>query len=329
MKKIFSKKNLLWLLAIITVFLVIQWLIDIRIITPYYRTIVYWICIYIILAVGLNIIIGITGQLSLGHAGFMSIGAYSAAIALRSMPTLTGLFIGMGIGILLSVVVSIVVAIPTLRLKGDYLAIATLGFSEIIRIVILNMQITNGASGISNIKNLVSWPLLFFFVVVAVVLSANFKNSAIGRACISIKEDEIASEAMGINTTKYKVMAFIYGATLASVAGSLYATTYYVVKPEAFGVATSINILIIVVFGGMGSLTGSIIATNFIGITNMLLQSLAEVRMIIYALILIVVMIFRPQGLLGTKELAVNLFFKGQMPKLNPVIKKKPKEEEQ
>lgn len=307
MKNFFNKKNLTSLVMFAVVYVVLDFLIANRILTPYYRTVVYWIGIYIILSLSLNIIIGITGQLSLGHAGFMSIGAYSAAIVLIANPTMTGLFIGMAIGVVITLVVSFIVAMPTLRLKGDYLAIATLGVGEIIRIIILNMTITNGASGISNIKMLMSWPLIFGFVVLAIILTSNFKKSAIGRACVAIKEDEIAAEAMGINTTKYKVIAFMFGAALASVAGSLFATTYYVVKPETFGVNTSINILIIVVFGGMGSLSGSLIATIFIGLINILLQPYAEWRLISYALVLIIVMIFRPQGLLGSKELAVNV----------------------
>jgi branched-chain amino acid transport system permease protein len=307
MKNLLNKKNLVSLILLVIIFFVFDYLIKARIITPYYRTVLYWMGIYIILSLGLNIIIGITGQLSLGHAGFMSIGAYSAAVVLASNPTITGLFIGMGVGILLTMLVSFIVAMPTLRLKGDYLAIATLGVGEIIRIVILNMSITNGASGISNIKMLMSWPLLFGFVVLTIFLTNNFKQSAIGRACIAIKEDEIAAEAMGINTTKYKVMAFMFGAVLASLAGSLFATTYYVVKPETFGVNTSINILIIVVFGGMGSLSGSVISTIFIGFVNMALQPYAEMRLISYALVLIIVMIFRPQGLMGAKEVALNV----------------------
>lgn len=308
MKNILNRKNIISVIILVTIFFVFNYLISNRIITPYYRTVIYWVGIYIILGLGLNIIIGITGQLSLGHAGFMSLGAYSAAIILATNPTLTGLFIGMGVGILISLAVSFVVAMPTLRLKGDYLAIATLGVGEIIRIIILSMKITNGASGISNIKMLMTWPLLFSFVVLAMFLAINFKNSAIGRACISIKEDEIAAEAMGINTTKYKVIAFMFGAVLASVAGSLFAVTYYVVKPESFGVNTSINILIIVVFGGLGSLSGTIISTFFIGFVNMMLQPYAEMRMILYALVLIIVMIFRPQGLMGSKEVALNVF---------------------
>jgi branched-chain amino acid transport system permease protein len=308
MTSLFSKKNLLWVVFFVVVLVGVQFLIDVRIITPFQRLIIYGISIYIILGVSLNIIIGITGQLSLGHAGFMSIGAYSTAIVLRQNPTLTGLFIGMAVGFVISLVVSFLVAMPTLRLKGDYLAIATLGVGEIIRIVILNMQITDGARGISNIPNLISWPMMFVFVVLSVVLASNFKNSAVGRACIAIKEDEIAAESLGVNPVKYKVTAFMIGAIMASIAGALYATTYYVVKPETFGINTSINILIIVVFGGMGSLSGSVFAAIFIGFINMMLQRYAEVRAIIYPAILILVMIFRPQGLLGRKEVTIFTF---------------------
>ncbi len=313
MKNYLNKRNIITLVVMLVVFAVVQLLIQEKIITSYMRSNIYWIGIYIMLGLSLNMIIGITGQLSLGHAGFMSIGAFSAAVALKRAPSLTGLFIGIGIGILISLVVSFIVAVPTLRLKGDYLAIATLGVAEIIRIVLNNLSITGGASGISNIKMLMSWPLLYVFVVLTILLTHNFKNSAIGRACISIKEDEIAAEAMGINTTYYKVIAFMFGAALAAVAGALFSTTYYIVKPDSFGVNTSINILILVVFGGMGSLTGTIIATFLIGFVNIILQPYAELRMIMYALILIVVMIFRPQGLLGSQELSLKLLpnFKG------------------
>jgi branched-chain amino acid transport system permease protein len=308
-QSLFNKKNLTWLVIAVVVFVVVQLLINARIISPYYRVTLFWICIFAILGVSLNIIIGVTGQFSLGHAGFMSIGAYSAAVLLKMMPNYTGLAIGIVVGLIISFVISFIVAMPTLRLKGDYLAIATLGVGEIIRIIILNMTITNGASGISNIPFLINWPLMFVFTVLAIALSANFKNSAIGRACISIKEDEIASEAMGINTTKYKVTAFVFGALLASVAGALYATSYYVIKPETFGITNSINILVIVVFGGMGSLTGSVVAAIVLGIINIVLQPLAELRMIIYALALIGIMIFRPQGLLGTYEASLSSLF--------------------
>lgn len=313
----FLKKHYKLLILVLVWFLVlviVNALIDARIINAYYRSILYGIGINMILGVSLNLIIGLSGQLSLGHGGFMSIGAYSAAIVLRSNPNLIGLGLGILIGMLISLFVSYLVAVPTLRLKGDYLAIATLGVGEIIRIVILNLTITNGASGISNIRNLMSFPLMFVMVTIAIVLTLHFKYSKFGRAALSVKADELASEAMGVNVTQVKVLAFMCGALLAAVAGSLYATTYYVVKPETFGIDMSINILIIVVLGGMGSLSGSLLAAIFVGVVNMFLQSFGQVRMLVYAIILILVMIFRPEGLLGLDELSLktlrNRFFK-------------------
>ncbi|MBS3971519.1 MAG: branched-chain amino acid ABC transporter permease [Erysipelotrichia bacterium] len=313
----FLKKHYKLLILVLVWFLVlviVNALIDARIINAYYRSILYGIGINMILGVSLNLIIGLSGQLSLGHGGFMSIGAYSAAIVLRSNPNLIGLGLGILIGMLISLFVSYLVAVPTLRLKGDYLAIATLGVGEIIRIVILNLTITNGASGISNIRNLMSFPLMFVIVTIAIVLTLHFKYSKFGRAALSVKADELASEAMGVNVTQVKVLAFMCGALLAAVAGSLYATTYYVVKPETFGIDMSISILIIVVLGGMGSLSGSLLAAIFVGVVNMFLQSFGQVRMLVYAIILILVMIFRPEGLLGLDELSLktlrNRFFK-------------------
>jgi branched-chain amino acid transport system permease protein len=301
---------LVWFLVLV----IVNALIDARIINAYYRSILYGIGINMILGVSLNLIIGLSGQLSLGHGGFMSIGAYSAAIILRSNPNLMGLGFGIIIGILISLFVSYLVAVPTLRLKCDYLAIATLGVGEIIRIVILNLTITNGASGISNIRNLMSFPLMFVMVTIAIVLTLHFKYSKFGRAALSVKADELASEAMGVNVTQVKILAFMVGALLAAVAGSLYATTYYVVKPETFGIDMSISILIIVVLGGMGSLSGSLLAAIFVGVVNMFLQSFGQIRMLVYAIILILVMIFRPEGLLGLDELSIktlrNRFFK-------------------
>lgn len=304
-KSIFNKYTLYWLLFALALFGITEGLIAAKILRVYYQSILLLIGINIILAVGLNIIIGITGQFSLGHAGFMSIGAYSTAIALRYVDGYPGFALGLLIAVILTFIVSLLVAIPTLRLKGDYLAIATLGVAEIIRIIILNLEITNRAAGINNIDRLISVPTMFLYASIAVIFAVNFKRSAVGRACIGIKEDEIAAEAMGINTTRYKVTAFIFGAILAAFGGALYATTYAVVRPEFFGLAKSIDILVIVVFGGMGSLTGTIVAAFALGIINVLLQPLGDARMILYALALIAVMIFRPQGLMGTFEASI------------------------
>ena len=302
MKSQFTKRNLIWTIVVCVIFSIFQIAISGRMIPNTYQVAIITIGINIILALGLNLIIGFTGQFSLGHAGFMSIGAYSAAIVLAKMPNLTGLFVGMLVGMAITAVVALIVAIPTLRLRGDYLAIATLGFSEVIRIAIQNMEITGGAAGLSNIPKLTTFPLVFVFIVISVIVIHNFIRSSHGRACISAREDEIASESMGINTTKYKTLAFVIGAMLASIAGALYAAYFYVLKPTTFGFMKSIDILVIVVFGGMGSLSGSILAAIVLGIINLTLQSYSEIRMILYALAIIVIMVYRPQGLFGSKE---------------------------
>ena len=302
LKRYFSKTNLCWIALAAVVFTVVTVLINAGLLGSYYQITLYNICINIILAVSLNLIIGICGQFSLGHAGFMCIGAYSAAIMVKSMPNMGGFAIGIVIGLIISAIAALIVSIPTLRLRGDYLAIATLGFSEIIRIVVLNMEITNGAAGITGIPQLTSWPLLFIVMVLSIMIVTNFGRSRQGRACISIREDEIASEAMGVNTTKYKTLAFVIGAMLASVAGALYACNFFVIQPDLFNFNKSIDILVMVVFGGMGSMTGSVIAAAFIGVLNMLLQNFSSIRMVIYGVVLVAIMIFRPGGLLGTKE---------------------------
>ncbi len=310
LKRYFSKTNLCWIALAAVVFTVVTVLINAGLLGSYYQITLYNICINIILAVSLNLIIGICGQFSLGHAGFMCIGAYSAAIMVKSMPNMGGFAIGIVIGLIISAIAALIVSIPTLRLRGDYLAIATLGFSEIIRIVVLNMEITNGAAGITGIPQLTSWPLLFIVMVLSIMIVTNFGRSRQGRACISIREDEIASEAMGVNTTKYKTLAFVIGAMLASVAGALYACNFFVIQPDLFNFNKSIDILVMVVFGGMGSITGSLIAAVFIGILNTVLQSFSSIRMIIYGLALVGIMIFRPGGLLGTKEFTFSALFK-------------------
>lgn len=310
LKRYFSKTNLCWIALAAVVFTVVTVLINAGLLGSYYQITLYNICINIILAVSLNLIIGICGQFSLGHAGFMCIGAYSAAIMVKSMPNMGGFAIGIVIGLIISAIAALIVSIPTLRLRGDYLAIATLGFSEIIRIVVLNMEITNGAAGITGIPQLISWPLLFIVMVLSIMIVTNFGRSRQGRACISIREDEIASEAMGVNTTKYKTLAFVIGAMLASVAGALYACNFFVIQPDLFNFNKSIDILVMVVFGGMGSITGSLIAAIFIGILNTVLQSFSSIRMIIYGLALVGIMIFRPGGLLGTKEFTFSALFK-------------------
>ncbi|HEU8521155.1 TPA: branched-chain amino acid ABC transporter permease [Streptococcus pneumoniae] len=305
------KVNILWLLLLLAGYSLISVLVSVGVLNLFYVQILQQIGINIILAVGLNLIVGFSGQFSLGHAGFMAIGAYAAAIIGSKSPTYGAFFGAMLVGALLSGAVALLVGIPTLRLKGDYLAVATLGVSEIIRIFIINGgSLTNGATGILGIPNFTTWQMVYFFVVITTIATLNFLRSPIGRSTLSVREDEIAAESVGVNTTKIKIIAFVFGAITASIAGSLQAGFIGSVVPKDYTFINSINVLIIVVFGGLGSITGAIVSAIVLGILNMLLQDVASVRMIIYALALVLVMIFRPGGLLGTWELSLSRFFK-------------------
>ena len=305
------KVNILWLLLLLAGYGLISVLVSVGVLNLFYVQILQQIGINIILAVGLNLIVGFSGQFSLGHAGFMAIGAYAAAIIGSKSPTYGAFFGAMLVGALLSGAVALLVGIPTLRLKGDYLAVATLGVSEIIRIFIINGgSLTNGAAGILGIPNFTTWPMVYFFVVITTIATLNFLRSPIGRSTLSVREDEIAAESVGVNTTKIKIIAFVFGAITASIAGSLQAGFIGSVVPKDYTFINSINVLIIVVFGGLGSITGAIVSAIVLGILNMLLQDVASLRMIIYALALVLVMIFRPGGLLGTWELSLSRFFK-------------------
>lgn len=305
------KVNILWLLLLLAGYSLISVLVSVGVLNLFYVQILQQIGINIILAVGLNLIVGFSGQFSLGHAGFMAIGAYAAAIIGSKSPTYGAFFGAMLVGALLSGAVALLVGIPTLRLKGDYLAVATLGVSEIIRIFIINGgSLTNGAAGILGIPNFTTWQMVYFFVVITTIATLNFLRSPIGRSTLSVREDEIAAESVGVNTTKIKIIAFVFGAITASIAGSLQAGFIGSVVPKDYTFINSINVLIIVVFGGLGSITGAIVSAIVLGILNMLLQDVASVRMIIYALALVLVMIFRPGGLLVTWELSLSRFFK-------------------
>lgn len=301
--KVLTRNNLLILGGIILTFIIVQYLRTLNILTSFHEITLATICINIILAVSLNLVTGFTGQFSLGHAGFMSIGAYVCAIINMEMNSTAGFLVGILAGALAATIVGVLIGIPTLRLKGDYLAIATLGMAEIIRVVFLNLKITNGAAGLNGIPRFTNWFWLYLFTVITILIINNFLRSSYGRACISIREDEIAAEAMGINTTKYKVIAFAIGAFFAGIAGGLYSSYFYFIKPDIFGFLKSIDILVIVVLGGLGSVTGSIIAAILLALLTTFLQAFTAVRMIIYALLLVIIMLFRPQGLFGTKEI--------------------------
>ena len=304
------KVNVLWLALILAGYLLITVLAGGGILNAFHLQILEEIGINIILAVGLNLIVGFSGQFSLGHAGFMAIGAYAVAIIGTKSPTYLAFFGAMIIGALIAGLVALGVGIPTLRLKGDYLAIATLGVSEIIRILIVNGGDVTNAAGILSIPGFTSWQMVYVFVVITTLFTLNFLRSPLGRNTLSVREDEIAAESVGVNTTKAKVVAFVFGAVTASIAGALKAGFIGAVVPKDYSFTNTINVLIIVVFGGLGSMTGTIIAAIVLGVLNMLLQEFSSIRMIIYSLALILVMIFRPGGLLGTWELQLSRFLK-------------------
>ncbi|TDT66973.1 amino acid/amide ABC transporter membrane protein 2 (HAAT family) [Hypnocyclicus thermotrophus] len=269
------------------------------------------ITINIILAVSLNVINGLMGYLSLGHAGFMAIGAYTSAILTTqyNFP----IFISVIIGAILAGFFGFLIGFPTLRLKGDYLAIVTLGFGEIIRIIILNMTITGGAKGypgIPGIKGLNGFLIGLGFAIVTVIVITNIALSAEGRALLSIRENEIAAESMGVNITRYKIKAFIIGSLFAGLAGGLYAHLIQYVKPDNFNLYKTVDILLMVVLGGSGSITGSILAAIALTSISELLREFSEYRMLVYPLMLIILMLVRPNGILGKKEITDFISFK-------------------
>ncbi|WP_186429181.1 branched-chain amino acid ABC transporter permease [Clostridium sp. BSD9I1] len=295
--KVFNKNNIVTAVLVLLLYVLGQILISAGIIDSYILLNLIVIGINIILAVSLNLITGFTGQFSLGHAAFMSIGAYASAVvtAKFSLPFGAGIIAGA----VIAAIAGIAIGIPTLRLKGDYLAIATLGFGEIVRIIILNNEYLGGASGLNDIPQYTNWAWMFAMVALTIVLIKNFINSKSGRACIAIREDEIATESMGVNTTFYKVLAFGTGAFFAGIAGALYSGYFYFIKPDAFGFMKSIDILVIVVFGGMGSIMGSVVGAIALSVISLLLQGFPELRMVIYSVILFLIMVYRPQGIMG------------------------------
>jgi branched-chain amino acid transport system permease protein len=301
-----NKKELLALAACIAFYAVVQGLIMLDIIGPFWELNLVLICINIILAVSLNLINGFTGQFSIGHAGFMAVGAYLGAVLTvkLQLPFIVAILGGAAAAGFLG----FVIGLPTLRLDGDYLAIATLGLGEIIRITILNIPYVGGASGFMGIPRYSNFTWVFFATVVTVFFIRNLINSTHGRACISIRENQIAAEAMGIDTTKYKVLAFTIGAAFAGVAGTLFSHYFYIAHPASFTFMKSFDILTIVVLGGLGSISGSITAAILLTFVSAALAGYPEWRMIIYSLMLIVLMLYRPQGLFGNKEISLKIF---------------------
>jgi branched-chain amino acid transport system permease protein len=280
---------------------------------PYFLRVVVLIGLNIILATSLNLINGITGQFSLGHAGFMAIGAYAAGGLLKyhGAGAATSPFVflpALVIGGLLAALMGLIVGIPTLRLRGDYLAVATLGFGEIIFTIIINTdQIgpiqVGGSSGLHGIPILSNFFWVYLWVIVCVVAVWRLAYSAKGLAFRAVREDEIAAAAMGVDVTYHKVAAFIIGAFFAGVAGGLFATLDGDVAPESYRFIRSFEVVVMVVLGGSGSITGAILAAGLLTYIPEQFRAFAKWRMVVYSLVLIVMMLLRPEGLLGSREI--------------------------
>ncbi|MBC3887665.1 branched-chain amino acid ABC transporter permease [Acetobacterium paludosum] len=302
-------------ISIISLYLVFFILIQTKVMNKYFMGIAIMTCIMIIMAMSLNIVAGFLGEMALGHAGFMAIGAYSSAyfsIALMDtgfpLPNIIVLILAMLVGGMVTGIMGFLIGTPTLRLRGDYLGIVTIGFSEIIRIFFINFEPTGGAAGLKGITKLVNFNNVYWITIVIIILMFTFGRSKQGRAIISIREDEIASEAAGIPTTRYKVLAFTVSSFFAGIGGALYAHYQAFVEPSKFGFMFSIEMFVIVVLGGLGSLTGSIVAAIVLTVLPEMLRGFAEYRLLVYSLALIVMMIFRPQGMLGRSEFSLTKF---------------------
>lgn len=289
-------------------------------INPYYQTIFMVAGINVILAVSLTLINGFTGQFSLGHAGFMAVGGYTAAaLTYYVLPKFLGensspileqgfFFAALLTGGFVAAFFGFLVGLPSLRLKGDYLAIVTLGFAEIIRVVFLNIESLGGARGMTGIPALSNQYWIVFVALVTIFSVYRLLGTAPGRAMLSVREDEIAAEAMGVNTTSVKVKAFVLGSFWSGIAGGLYAHYYAYLNPSGFGFMKSFEIVVIIVLGGLGSVSGAVLAAIALTILPEALRPLQEItkldfRMIIYSLTLICFMIWKPNGLLGQREL--------------------------
>ncbi len=297
------------IICVLILYGIIFSLISTGLLNNYYKGIIVLIMISIILSVSLNLVTGFLGQLTLGHAGFMAIGAYTSAIFTKYVELPSGIefLLALILSGLLAGVFGIIIGIPALRLKGDYIAILTLGFGEMIRgLIIYFSDVTGGAKGFIGIEYYSNFTIVFIITVLTIYILNTLINSRHGRAILSIREDEIAAEASGINTVYYKIFAFSISAFFAGIAGSLFAHYQMVLDPVKFNYNYSIEILIMVVLGGMGSMTGSIVATIILVAIPQVLIEFSQYRMLIYSLLLILIMIFKPSGLFGRYEFSMS-----------------------
>jgi branched-chain amino acid transport system permease protein len=289
-------------LAVVAVALLMHFVV-VPVVGGFYGKILLDIGINVLLAVSLNIVNGFTGQFSIGHAGFMAVGGYTAAVITfyGGLPAIWFPFACIAGG-LTAALFGVVVGLPSLRLRGDYLAIVTLGFGEIVRVTLQRTDAVGGALGFVGLPYYTSPLWVYLFCGSAVLVAWRLKYSTFGRAFFAVRENEIAAEAMGVSTTRYKVRAFVLAAFFAGIGGALFAHEVGItLNPKELGFQKSFDVVIMVVLGGMGSITGSIIAAVVLTLLPEALRSLDQYRLIVYALALVIVMIVRPRGLLGAR----------------------------
>jgi branched-chain amino acid transport system permease protein len=270
--------------------------------SDYYIGILILVCINLLAVLGLSLMTGFTGLFNFGQAGFLAVGAYTATILTTQyeVPFAIALLAGM----ITSALTSFVIGYPTLRLKGDYFAIATLGFSEAVRLLVENLEkITGGARGIPRIPTVTTLPVALVSAVIALWLVANYVTSRHGRNCVAIREDELAAESIGINSFRYKQISFAINAMLAGLAGGLLAHYIGFIQPSMFSIVKSTELIVMVIFGGMHSLTGAILATLALTSLPELLRAAQAWRLVVYGALVVLIMVARPEGLMGSWEL--------------------------
>ncbi len=317
-----TKSNAITYSLVVVVYLIVQLLVTTGSISSLMKGLLVPLCVYVIAAISLNLVVGISGELSLGHAGFMCVGAYSSAffsvLVGDALPEFLRFILAILIGAGVAALFGILIGIPVLKLRGDYLAIVTLAFGEIIKNLMnimyvgrdsnglhfsvtdtasLNMEadgevIVKGALGITGTPKNSTFTIGIVLIVIALFIILNLTNSRSGRAIMAIRDNRIAAESVGINITKYKLMAFSISAALAGVAGVLYAHNLSTLTVKKFDYNTSILILVFVVLGGIGNIRGSMIAAVILTVLPEVLRGLSDYRMLIYAIVLIVMMLF-------------------------------------
>lgn len=295
--KKFDKSTIINIVAAVAVYVVIMVLIQGGILGRQAMSIIIPCCINVMLAVSLCLLVGFLGELTLGHAGFMSLGAYAGALTTNALelPALLELFIGLIVGGIVAALFSLIIGLPVLRLKGDYLAIVTLGFGEIIKSVINSLGFTGGARGLSGIgiySSYRNFTFVYIVVLLTILVISNLVKSRHGRAICSVRDNYIAAEAVGIKVSKYKTMAFVISGFFAGMAGVFYAHNVGILKPANFDYNTSIEILVMVVLGGMGNIKGAIVAAVLLTALPEVLRGAADFRMLLYAIVLIAMMLF-------------------------------------